>query len=802
MKKIYVLLVVCLSLTLSVTAQTYYWIGPSSGVGGNWNSNTNWSLTSGGAPVGAGIFPNSASHNVVFSQDALVNVNLENIDLLSLTVNTGITAKMFVTTGVSTPTINLLSTSSVNPALRINSNSRLEDSCDANIPFVVSFGSDAKGLIDGTWYFAGRSTVTGANGATFTLPALPGQTTRVDVNGTIQFRNNTLTPTPSPNAEGYLVFNGGSTFWLDRNAGSSPRAAWNTNSTIRITGVTINPPTINVGSVPEVGNIVFDCAGVTPGLTGWSLSNNLVVKGNLQILNTNGRTLILASNGSGIVNNFAYTVNGNFDVSGNSRVAIGNATNANKVVDFQVNGNLNMSGVSLDLQVSNLVVANPTTLRVRGSINHTAGTFGSSATPVNNTTDLYIVELNGTSNQNIASTGIINNAADEVTLRLNNAAGVTLTTPLTVGKLSFNSANKGRLSTTSTNVLTINNTGVHSLVVNAPASNGFVNGPVRRRTNSSANDYVLPTGKGSTYDPPQIRPSTSAVSFYQAEYFAAAFSDLSVAPPLNGVSNQEYWQINTISGADATVVLTLTGAVPGALASDGVVVSHYNSIDWTDYSPGGAVIQPGNSTTGTARSTVVTQNGFYTFGYGVAGALPIRLLSFDARKLSANSAQVNWVISSGSNADKFEVLKSSDGTNFITAGSVIAVDRLFTYGYIDNSLATGTTYYRLKMTDKDGKVSYSQIAAVLNGAKGVLMTSLIPTVVNSSATLSISSSERGTMQLVITDMHGRIIKQQMAAINSGNQQVLLNLQELASGAYQITGYMNKNMVGTIRFVRQ
>ena len=75
MKKIYVLLVVCLSFAATVSAQTYFWIGPSSGAGGNWNDNNNWSLTSGGGPVGLGVFPNNAVHNVVFSQNALVNVN-------------------------------------------------------------------------------------------------------------------------------------------------------------------------------------------------------------------------------------------------------------------------------------------------------------------------------------------------------------------------------------------------------------------------------------------------------------------------------------------------------------------------------------------------------------------------------------------------------------------------------------------------------------------------------------------------------------------------------------------------------
>ncbi len=801
MKKIYVLLVVCLSFAASVTAQsTYFWIGPSSGAGGNWNDNNNWSLSSGGPAVGLGIFPNNALDNVIFSQNALVNVNLENINLLSLTVNTSVTAKLFVNSG-TIPTINLFSTSLVSPALRINSGARLEDSCDVNIPFTVAFANDSKGLVDGTWYFAGRSTVVGANGATFTVPAVASLANRVDVNGTIQFRNNTLCPNPLAVAENYLFFNSGSTYWLDRNGGNTPRAVWHTNSTIRITGVTLNPPVINVGTVAEIGNLIFECPGVSPLVNGWSLTNNLLIKGNFQVLNTNSRTLILSSNGSVTVNNFSYTVNGNFDISGNSRIAIANASNASKVVDFQVGGNANIGGISFDLQISNNVVSNPTTFKVRGNLNHTAGTFGAFSNAINTTTDLFVVELNGTSNQNIASTGTIDNNNNELSLLLNNTAGVTLTTPLAVGKLSFNSTNKGRLTTSTTNVLTINNTGTHSLVVNSPASNGFVSGPVRRRT-ASTSDYVLPTGKGSTYDPLQIRPSSVSASVYQAEYFSGAFSDLTVVAPLTGLSNQEYWQIATVSGVDAAILLTLTGAVPGAIASDGVVVSHYNGTDWTDYSSGGTIIQPGNSSSGTARSTVVTQNGFYTFGFGIAGALPINLLTFDAKKVSGNSAQVNWLISIGSNPDQFEVLKSSDGRNFSSIGTLTAVDRQYNYTYSDHNLSTGTSYYRLKMTDKNGKVSYSQIVAVLNGAKGILFTSLIPTIVTSTATLNISSSDKGTMQLMITDMYGRIIKQQYVAIGTGNQQVILNLQNLPNGAYQVSGFMNNNKVGTIRFVRQ
>lgn len=801
MKKVYVYLVVCLLCAATASAQTYYWIGPSSGPGGNWDDNNNWSLSSGGSPVGAGIYPNNSTHNAVFDQNALVNVNVENIDLLSLTVTNTVTAKLFVGGTMNGPAINLFSTNPASPSLRINSGSRLEDSCATNIPFTVAFANDAKAIIDGTWYFAGATGVVGANGATFTLPGASDRSNRIDVNGSIVFRSGTLCNAQS-NIQDYMYFNSGSLYWLDRNGGSSPNAHWNVNSTIKVTGVINAIPSISLGTLKEVGNIEYNCPSQITELS-WSLPNQLVVKGNFNVLNTNNRILVLASNGTGGLNNFFYTVNGDLNTSGTSRVAIGKATNANKVVDFQVNGNLNISGSTFDLQTSNNVVSNPTTLRVKGDINHLGGTFGSSGIVTNTSVDLYIIELNGTSLQHIYSyNGIINNTSDDLSLRMNNASGATLLSPLTVGKISFNSANKGWLNTTADEYLTVNNTGTHSLVINSADNSGYVNGPVRRRT-GSVSDYIIPTGKAGIYDPIQVRPSSNATSFYQSEYFANAFVNLTPISPLRGVSDEEYWQFNTITGVEAAIILTLNGPLAGALETDGIAISRYNGGGWIDYSgPGGTFIVPGTASSGTTQSTLAIQNGFYTFGYGLSAALPIKLLSFDAKKTSTTAALISWSIDQSSNPDYFEVQKSTDSRSFHTTGTVDAVALKVNYNYTDNQLATGTTYYRLKMKDTEGKITYSQVVAVLNGAKGVVLTSLMPTVVTSSATLTVSSTEKGTMQLVITDMYGRMVKQQIQAIGTGNQQIPLQLQQLPSGAYQVTAYMNKERIGTIRFVRQ
>ena len=55
---------------------------------------------------------------------------------------------------------------------------------------------------------------------------------------------------------------------------------------------------------------------------------------------------------------------------------------------------------------------------------------------------------------------------------------------------------------------------------------------------------------------------------------------------------------------------------------------------------------------------------------------------------------------------------------------------------------------------------------------------------------------------MITDMYGRMVKQQINGIDVGSQEIWLNLQSLASGAYQVTGYLDGKRSTSLRFIKQ
>lgn len=103
----------------------------------------------------------------------------------------------------------------------------------------------------------------------------------------------------------------------------------------------------------------------------------------------------------------------------------------------------------------------------------------------------------------------------------------------------------------------------------------------------------------------------------------------------------------------------------------------------------------------------VNSKPFFFVADPVQAPLPIKLISFTAQKIN-QAVVLKWVVE---DADKIEVERSTDGTNFTTLGEGILSK------YVDMHPAYGKNYYRLKMYEPDGSYSYSHTLAI--AVKGV-----------------------------------------------------------------------------------
>ena len=202
------------------------------------------------------------------------------------------------------------------------------------------------------------------------------------------------------------------------------------------------------------------------------------------------------------------------------------------------------------------------------------------------------------------------------------------------------------------------------------------------------------------------------------------------------------------------------GGSPNATYSYGIV---FNSTDGT-FATGTNVLVPfstslisGSSVTFVVKASNLAK-GYYTLVWNQFFTLPLTLQSFETTRQN-QSAYLQWSASEALNSDRFEIQRSSNGSDFATIGTVNAKasgDLSNDYNFTDNAPFAGWNYYRLEMINIDGNVSYSQINKLsfdLNSQSGM---SLYPNPVSDVLQIS-SPAMNGNISIQVLNISGQII---------------------------------------------
>ena len=407
------------------------------------------------------------------------------------------------------------------------------------------------------------------------------------------------------------------------------------------------------------------------------------------------------------------------------------------------------------------------------------------------------------------------------TLRIDNLAGissmgVTLTNPTTID--GFLDLDNGKLRTSSTSLLTISAVGNFA----SYGPDGFIGGPLRVIGHSG---FTFPIGinaasapTGTIYAPLVMNyfsGTTNSTDSYTAEYTRGnpqtAISS-NVESPINHISFVEYWSFFRTDGGTNTplkqIVLEVNQeSICYNLST--LLVARYDGSQWRNEGSLG-YYQGGTSPPlvwGHVFSNATTNvSGYFTLATTdavVDNPLPVKLIAFDAAKISTTKSIINWELgASCSSTTKFEIQRAAPDKRFSSIAFVNGIEASRVYNYVDNGLKNGINYYRLKMIDAYAKVSYSRVVAVMNGISGVFLASLIPSVVNDRASLSVSSSGNQQLDLIITDVQGRIVKRQNYSLTAGNSMIEISMERLAAGIYQLAGMTSEGKTNLIRFIKQ
>ena len=166
--------------------------------------------------------------------------------------------------------------------------------------------------------------------------------------------------------------------------------------------------------------------------------------------------------------------------------------------------------------------------------------------------------------------------------------------------------------------------------------------------------------------------------------------------------------------------------------------------------------------------------------------LPVTLMYFQGT-LENNEVSLQWKVAQNEAVDRFEVQRSEDGINFVTAGTVFpnAKSEAQNYSYTETNNSY-KTYYRLKMYDKNQTSKYSSAIVLQNSSiKGGSLT-----IVNNPATenlaLIYSAANDQSLEIKIYDMAGRMQMNQKTKVNQGRNFISLAFNSaLTSGIYVV-----------------
>ncbi len=288
----------------------------------------------------------------------------------------------------------------------------------------------------------------------------------------------------------------------------------------------------------------------------------------------------------------------------------------------------------------------------------------------------------------------------------------------------------------------------------------------------------FPVGPSAAFYHPAIITNTGATS---SNYTVRVSS---TTPPCVTAANSvnATWDISR-SAATGTIDLVLdygtaSTGVNYSAASAQIVHCNGTGVDYAD---------------GSVTGTVATGNNFANFSpFGIASTfvLPVTL-----GKISGSTTKSGNVISWASFAEiavnGYSVQRSTDGINFvdiafvnsksINGNSSVKLE----YSYTDATAPAGKVYYRLLVSDNQARATFSNTVVLSSSAKQLNIEKVVSGAGYSNALVSVFSPASGKMNIMIVDANGRTVFNEMRSVNSGVNQMNLNVSNLGSAVYYL-----------------
>jgi hypothetical protein len=232
-----------------------------------------------------------------------------------------------------------------------------------------------------------------------------------------------------------------------------------------------------------------------------------------------------------------------------------------------------------------------------------------------------------------------------------------------------------------------------------------------------------------------------------------------------------------VSGSSGTYTMQFTNSDKIALQDQVLLFDTYtnNVVD----------LKQNNSYSFNINTNTAATFGFNRFYIIVANnnQLPVKLLTFNAKKENNNQVKLNWSTAIERNSSRFEIEHATDNKNFKPVGVVNAKGNsnvLTQYTFTHNSTSS-INYYRLKQIDLNNTFDYSKVVMVnFNENEEIIIepVKIYPIPAKNEVTIELNRSQNITA-ISIYKLDGALINN----IQSNNPKVKLEISDLPQGVY-------------------
>ena len=322
-----------------------------------------------------------------------------------------------------------------------------------------------------------------------------------------------------------------------------------------------------------------------------------------------------------------------------------------------------------------------------------------------------------------------------------------------------------------------------------------------------------------------VNISGSTFIFNNTSYYSNNSSTLNMTSSSMNFNNDAYFTANggpvnlksssTLVAGDGTISSTsyikMNGPALNIYDNSSITIKNKNNsyFNWGSYNLptiGSSVSTASNSLNcgganphGCSSPNVYGCASLNSSGMSACSILPVILTDFSVQEINGR-ANLSWFTSSELGFDHFTIERSTDNMNWKVIAVVQAKYETNSseYSYQDVNALGQTSYYRLEMTDKDGKSSYSKII-VLKSTTTAVQVSIYPNpITNLSFTLQLNSVAAAVLNVM--SMEGRLIysaslngqsQYQVKLPNAANSYNYLIVQVISNGSTKSFNVLNR-----------